>query len=691
MISFRENQESPQLAASPTLALTRQAFAADGWLCEALKLEHRPQQEAMALAFAESLQCNEPLLYEAGTGTGKSLAYLIPGLIHAVSQRRPFIVSSHTIALQQQIEKKDLEICRNLFRRVDDLKPFAEFKAALLVGRGNYLCKHRLNKALATKADLFGSLEQDELMNIALWAEETQTGLREELRPRPSPDVWDWVNADSSACNKKNCNHETCFYRKALLERTRANVIIVNHSLLFSLIGAGLSPGKKTPGILYPMDFLVLDEAHTVPDIATDHFGLSISSYALSRALRMLYNEPRGKKPRGLWVKLGTHYDKQLVLKALESTEGFFHTIRQRFLLRRDIHRFRQADWIEHSLQEPLAKVVNRLKQMTNEQERESLKNELQDHANRLTGYNAGIREMIELMQQNHVYWVEKSGRKGQLVTLRSAPIEVSGYLREALFARETACTLTSATLTTDGQRMASFVERVGAEDVRQGVVTSPFNYEEAVDIYIAEDAPLPSNEAGRLDMDYLVDMVAFCSLRVAGGTLVLFTSYGDMALVGNRLRSVFAEEGRDFYMQGEDYSRSDLKRLFGEAGNGVLFGTDSFWTGFDMPGTALSQVILTRLPFENPSHPVTEARSEWIRENGGHPFAEMTLPEAIIKFRQGIGRLIRTQSDRGVITVLDSRILRKQYGQQFMAALPKTRFQRFNRQTREEDFAYYQ
>lgn len=690
MISFRENQDSPQSAPSPTLALTRQVFAADGWLCRELGLGHRPQQEAMALAFAEALQNDTPLLFEAGTGTGKSLAYLIPGIIHAVSLRRPFVVSSHTIALQQQIEKKDLEICRRLFRKVDALKSFADFKSALLVGRGNYLCKHRLNRALETKSDLFGGPEQDELMRISMWAEETETGLREELHPRPSPEVWDWVNADSSACNKKNCNHETCFYRKALQERARAHVIIVNHSLLFSLLGAGLSPGKQTGGILYPLDFVVLDEAHTVPDIATDHFGLSISSYALSRVLGMLYSEPRGKKPRGLWVKLGTAFDHQMVIRAQKSVDAFFNAVRDRFLDRREIYRFRSAGWIESLVQEPLAKVINRLKQMANEQENESLKDELKDHADKLAGYNAGITEVIELMQEDHVYWAEKSGSRGKLVTLRSAPIEVAEYLREALFSRQTACLLTSATLTTDGKSMSAFVERAGAQRVRQGVVASPFDYERVVDIYIAEDAPQPSNEAGRLDIDYLVDMIAFCSLRVEGGTLVLFTSYSDMVLVGNQLRPVFAEEGREFYMQGEKYSRSDLKRLFGEAGNGILFGTDSFWTGFDMPGTALSQVILTRLPFENPTHPVTEARSEWIREKGGHPFVEMTLPEAIIKFRQGIGRLIRTQSDRGIITILDSRILKKPYGVQFMAALPKKRFRRFSRQTREEDFAYY-
>lgn len=685
MINFAEAPSAPS-PAGDTVALTHSAFSPQGWLCQTLSLEHRPQQEAMALATAQAFTAGQPLLFEAGTGVGKSLAYLIPGIIHAITTRHPFVISSHTIALQQQIEKKDLATCRHLFQSVPALHPFADFKVCLLVGRGNYLCGHRLSRAIETKTDLFGNAATEDLQRIADWSLQTQTGMREELSPAVSPEVWDWVNADSSSCNRKNCNHDTCFYRRALARRAEANILIVNHSLLFSLLSAGLSPGGETPGILYPNDFLVLDEAHTVPDIATSHFGQSVSSFAVERLLRRLFFH-KGKKPTGLLAKIGDRHIQLAVTRALAESETFFNEVRARFLRQRSIVRMYEPDWTSHRLGPLFMDLVHRLKALAQEERAQRDKEEIHDQAERLQIHLAAINDCVGLKNERHVYWLEKTGRQGQITTLRSAPIDVAPALRDALFARQTSVLMTSATLTTAG-RMDAFRQRAGADGIEADIEHSPFDYQRRMKIFIAEDAPGPApGKGGKLDLDYLADMIRFCATRNPGGTLVLFTSHADLAAIATTLEAPLAAHGLPLLAQGRGMTRAELKAQFIAHGRAVLFGTDSFWTGFDVPGRALSQVIITRLPFENPGEPIKEARSEAIRLRGGNPFAEMTLPEAVIKFRQGIGRLIRTQADSGVLTLLDSRLLHKPYGRWFLESLPHQHYSRLNRSNRDEVF----
>ncbi len=685
MINFAEAPSAHDGPAADLVRLTDSAFAAGGWLESELGLEHRPQQEAMALSVATSLASNEPLLFEAGTGVGKSLAYLIPGLIHAVSAKRPFLVSSHTIALQQQIEKKDLEICRALFQKVPELEPFKDFKVSLLVGRANYLCGHRLARAIETRMDLFGNADNDDLQRLSDWAQITETGMREELSPAVSPEVWDWVNADSGACNRKNCSPQTCFYRKAQARRAEAHITIVNHSLLFSLMAAGLAPQGDAPGVLFANDFLVLDEAHTVPDTATDHFGVGVSSFALERLLKRLYSA-KGKKPRGLLARLGDRQDQLAVTKALAATESFFNEVRSRFLRRKPVARLLEPDWIALDVGRPYGDVIRRLKVLSQVDKNEKEREELNDQAQRLQSYLAGIRACVELSDERHVYWLERGGRQGQITNLRSAPIDVAPDLRAALFERGTSVTLTSATLTTAGS-IEPFQRRAGAHGLEYAVEASPFDYDNHMQIFVARDAPAPSADGGRLDIDYLADMLVFCAARVEGGTLALFTSHADLARVASLVEEPLRQAGRPLLCQGQGRTRAQLKAEFVEAGNAVLCGTDSFWTGFDVPGPALSQVFITRLPFANPGDPVREARAEAIRARGGQPFAELTLPEAVIQFRQGVGRLIRSQSDRGLLTLLDSRLLGKPYGRWFLESLPKQDFSVFTRSDRDAVF----
>lgn len=689
MIGLRDDTDSappaPPQSRAPELAA--KIFAEGGWLEEALRLDHRPQQDQMARAVAAAMRDDEPLLFEAGTGVGKSLAYLVPGIIQAVDQSRQLIVSTHTISLQEQIETKDLPLCRRLFKATPDLARYAEFKSAVLIGKANYLCTTRLGHALADRASLFADADYEELQRIAAWADTTDTGIRHDLRPPPRPEIWDAVNADSSSCSRKHCDCEKCFYQRARARMRSANVIIVNHALLFALISAGGAKANGATvdarGVLFPDDFVVLDEAHTVPEVATDNFGLSLSSYGMDRALKYLFN-PRTK--RGLFRKHGGAEAQQLVVDALEASRQFFDFLADTLLAQRPIVRMREEGAAEPTLDAPLGALHRILAKLADKLEDGRERDELLDHKLRVKSLQTGLNEWLTLGDKGHVYWAERGGRKQTIVTLRSAPIDVAPQLRKHLFGCGTSVVCTSATLAMGGM-IEPFAARIGADDARAVVVKSPFDFERNMRIYVAADVPLPSPHEAKLALDVLADYVGFCTERVSGGSLVLFTSYTDMRAVAMTLEPVFREAGRPFLMQGADLSRTELAQQMRDLKNAVLFGTDSFWTGVDVPGAALSQVIITRLPFDPPTHPITEAKCDHIRDQGGNPFNDLTLPDALIKFRQGIGRLIRTHTDRGLVTILDSRVLAKSYGRLFLDCLPKQEFTRISKETRIREF----
>ncbi len=684
MIGIHDNTEAPPPPPSHAPEFAAKIFAEGGWLQDGLQLEHRPQQEQMARAVAAAMDADEPLLFEAGTGVGKSLAYLLPGIIHATDQSRQLIVSTHTISLQEQIETKDLPLCRRVFRAAPELEKYAGFKSAVLVGKANYLCTSRLAAALRDKQELFATPEHTELQRIAAWAETSTDGLRHELSPPPAPEVWEWVCADSSACSRKHCDGERCFYQRARARLRLAQVIIVNHSLLFAHLNAGGAREKGgTRGVLFPDDFVVLDEGHTVPEVATEHFGLRLSSFGTDRMLKYLYNP---KTRRGLLAKHGGPVEQQLVVDALEAAEQFFSFLRERLLDKQPVVRVRDETECEPWLDAPLLALIKAVGTRADQLDEGPERDELLDQKARLKTYQTSLRQWLSVADEKSVFWLERSGRRQNIVTLRTAPIDIAPYLREELLERHTSVVFTSATLAVGGQ-ILSFQQRVGAVDVRTAVVQSPFDFARHMRVYVAADVPLPSPKDARLALDVLADYIRYCTLRVAGGSLVLFTSYSDMRQVADALAAEFARGKRPFFMQGEEYSRTELTRRLQNAGNGILFGTDSFWAGVDVPGPSLSQVIITRLPFDLPTHPVTEARSEWIRDRGGNPFNELTLPDALIKFRQGAGRLIRTATDRGLITILDSRVLAKSYGQLFLECLPHTQFSRLTRETRDEIF----
>ena len=676
MIRIIDDSEQNAPSQSAVVELTENIFKEGGWLQEKLGLEHRPQQEEMAIRVAQSFATDTPIIFEAGTGVGKSLAYLVPGILHAFDSKRPFLVSTHTISLQEQIREKDILQCRSLFKAIPQLRKYASFESAFLVGRGNYVCMKRLIRAADEGADLFNQGNQATLENLSHWATHTKSGLRQETDFPIPGDIWDAVNADASTCNRKNCPAQECFYHAARQKVQKAHLIILNHSLLFSLVAAGMSPGGETPGILYPNDFLVVDEAHTLPAIATNHLGAAVSSYAVDRALRILYN-PKTKK--GFLKKIGNPADRALVTEAIAACAEFFEQTANAILRKRDQVRLSEGEWTEPVFQRPLEDLVKRLKGLAQKEQDETRADEIRDQQLRIESYRSVLLRFLELDFDDHVAWVERTGKTRQIISLRSAPIDLAPVLRRILFQRNTSATLTSATLATSGG-MDPFLARIGGDGQQHGQVTSPFDYERHCEILIASDCPISGGQTSAPTLQYWIDCILRAVKAVEGGSLILFTSYRDLAAVVRGCREPLDQMGRPLFEQVPGGTRSQLLDRFRECGNGVLLGTETFWTGIDVPGPALSQVVITKLPFENPSHPVFQAREEYVRSRGGQPFMEISLPEAVLRFRQGLGRLIRKVDDRGRLVVLDSRVLRKEYGRAFVEALPKKDFARISR-----------
>lgn len=655
--------------------LCEKIFESGGYAGILPNFEHRPEQEKMAYCCAQAYSGNGALLFEAGTGVGKSMAYLVPGIIAARRFKRQLVVATHTIALQQQIMQKDLPRIKMMFSNCSALSDCADFKAALLLGRANYLCPHRLKRALAEKRELFDTSESAELERIAQWALTTRTGLVDELNPPPNPEVWAWVNADASSCTPKNCSDGSCFYQNARREISSADVVILNHNLLFSLLSAGMGTNGEESGILFANDMLVIDEAHLIPDVASAAYGLSLSSAGIRRELCRIY-DPR--KKRGLIARSGLaeFRDKQIVCDAISECDELFSRIRKDFLFSRDTVRLSSPDWADaYSATGALDSVARLLDTLAQNAPQEKLAAEIKDYRRKVAGMKNAIEECVCLSDPESVYWIEATGVGGRNVTLNSAPIEVSGILRRVLFSGGSPIILTSATLAISGS-MEDFSSKVGAESAESFICDSPFDYDAHMRAFLFSDAAAPDRDTGKMDCQRTASYISKLSNVVKGGTLVLFTSHADLKRTAEILESAELLKGRNLYVQGR-MPRAETIRRFTEDATAVLMGTDTFWTGIDVPSDALSQVVIVRLPFENFKHPLTEARMERAEALGENPFMKISLPAAIIKFRQGIGRLIRSARDRGIISVLDPRMLTKSYGKNFAAAIPTSHVER--------------
>jgi ATP-dependent DNA helicase DinG len=641
-------------------------FSDGGKLGMAKGYESRPGQAKMAERVAEIIEDRKHLVVEAGTGTGKSLAYLVPAAYAAQELGKKAIISTYTIHLQEQLFGKDVPI-------VQSLVPF-EFTAALLKGRQNYLCPHRLKKAQQHQGDLFATGQAEQLRGLVEWAGKTTDGTLSDIQFQVDATVWAQVCSEAFACTPRHCGGPTgCFYQKARTKILNAKVVILNHALLFGLLaGAEESEEEPSEGYLFPNDFLVLDEAHEVEDVAAKALGLEVRLGSLRFLLQRLIH-PRTKK--GVLTRIGDGNAVKSTLGVLGILEASLEEILESAGLKGPGQkRVRQALGVKSELGPRLMDVRAQLLKLAEDAGDGEERNELKDHARRLEATAFGLGEFLKMSREGHAYWVERrlpeegKAHRGEM-SLHASPVEVAERLEELVFRPDCTTIMTSATLDV-GRGLEFFAKRVGAQEAETLLVESPFDYESQMRVYLPKGMPEPSE--GQRFQEALEGWIQRFVGMTKGKAFVLFTSRVMLRKTAEGMAGWFEEQGIRLLVQDKGNSRTRLLKEFKEDRDSVLFGTDSFWQGVDVPGEALSNVILTRLPFSVPDEPLFEARCERIKEKGGEPFRELQLPEAILKFRQGVGRLIRSREDRGQIAVLDGRILSRTYGKSFLKILPE-------------------
>jgi ATP-dependent DNA helicase DinG len=638
----------------------RAFFSENGPLSKAKNFEFRLPQQEMAAAVAQALEEERHLVVEAGTGVGKSLGYLVPSVLFALERHKKAIVSTHTINLQEQLLHKDIPILKKVLP--------IEFEAALMKGRQNYLCPRRLERAVRSEQELFTGPERSELQRLAEWARTTRDGSLSDLSVEPDPKVWAQVCSEAHICTQKTCGQDPrCFYQQARKRLLAADVIVLNHTLLFILLGSPDMQEERESGFVFPNDFIIFDEAHTVEQVASKQIGIGVSQYGLRSTIQRLYN---ARTRKGLFTVMRDTVGVRLAAELIDDIDKFFSAVESRSNFRKGREfRVRDVELVPDTITARLTALQARVADVVKRADDEILKAELQEFGRRIRDARKGISVFLEQSAPEHVYWVERTGKTERYLALNAAPIDLAPELRRMLFRDNCCCVMTSATLAVGRPDLAYFRTRIGAMEAEPVELGSPFNFQKQMKMFVVQKMPDPRDGAYHKALEH---WIAHFVQKSEGRAFVLFTSYRDMQQVSGAMGNFFATEDMNILVQGGGAPRSKLLEQFKSTPRSVLFGTDSFWGGVDVPGEALSNVIITRLPFAVPDHPLIEAKLELIEKRGGDPFTEYSLPEAILKLRQGVGRLIRTKTDRGIIVILDNRVVTKPYGRAFMQALPK-------------------